>query len=82
MFTFALHGKHFDAAVADRLVGQWILLNEGWQKYFRISAESISNYGFRLMLRKDWGEFAKRFNVELANIRANGELEKILSRYR
>ncbi|MFL1466010.1 substrate-binding periplasmic protein [Marinobacter sp. HN1S83] len=82
MFTFVRHGEHFDAAVADRLVGQWILLNEGWQKDFRTSAEGISNYGFRLMLRKDWGEFARLFNAELANMRANGELEEILSRYR
>lgn len=82
MFSFALHGKHFDAAIADRLVGQWILRNEGWRKDFRISQESLSNYGFRLMLRKDWAEFARLFNAELANIRANGELDAILSRYR
>ncbi len=82
MFTFLLHGKHFDAAIADRLVGQWILRNEGWRKYFRISRESLSNYGFRLMLRKNQAEFARLFNAELANVRANGELEAILSRYR
>lgn len=28
MFTFVLHGDRFDAAVADRLVGQWILKNK------------------------------------------------------
>lgn len=82
MFTFLLHGKRFDAAIADRLVGQWILRNEGWREDFRISKESLSNYGFRLMLRKDWAEFARLFNAELANIRANGELEAILSHYR
>ncbi|MEQ9547380.1 MAG: transporter substrate-binding domain-containing protein [Marinobacter sp.] len=82
MFTFLLHGNHFDAAIADRLVGQWILRNEGWRKDFRISKESLSNYGFRLMLRKDQTEFARLFNAELANIRANGELEAILSHYR
>lgn len=82
MFTFLLHGKRFDAAIADRLVGQWILRNEGWREDFRISKESLTNYGFRLMLRKDWAEFARLFNAELANIRANGELEDILSHYR
>jgi len=82
MFTFVLHGQHFDAAIADRLVGQWILMNEGLQGDFRISDESISNYPFRLMLRKDWADFANQFNTELAAIRANGELEAILSRYR
>ncbi|MBS8241390.1 amino acid ABC transporter substrate-binding protein [Marinobacter lipolyticus] len=82
MFTFVLHGQRFDAAVADRLVGQWILLNEGWQNEFRISEESISNFPFRLMLRKDWGDFAEQFNTELATIRESGELDAILSRYR
>ncbi|WP_297795029.1 transporter substrate-binding domain-containing protein [uncultured Marinobacter sp.] len=82
MFAFLLHGEHFDAAIADRLVGQWILRNEGWRKDFRISKESLSNYGFRLMLRKDQENFARRFNAELANIRENGELDAILSQYR
>lgn len=82
MFTFLLHGKHFDAAVADRLVGQWILLNEGLQGQFRISEETISKYPFRLMLRKDWADFAEQFNEELASVRENGELDTILARYR
>jgi polar amino acid transport system substrate-binding protein len=82
MFTFLLHGKHFDAAVADRLVGQWILLNDGLQGQFRISEETISNYPFRLMLRRDWTDFAKQFNEELASVRDSGELDTILARYR
>ncbi|MEX2475400.1 substrate-binding periplasmic protein [Marinobacter sp.] len=82
MFRFVVHGQHFDAAIADRLVGQWILKNEGLQGEFRISKESISNYPFRLMLRKDWTDFADRFNAELAVIQENGELEAILSEYR
>ncbi|MGM0769596.1 MAG: substrate-binding periplasmic protein [Pseudomonadota bacterium] len=82
MFTFVLHGQRFDAAVADRLVGQWILLNEGLQGEFRISEESISNYPFRLMLRKNWAGFAERFNAELATLRDSGELDTILSQYR
>ncbi|WP_375193773.1 substrate-binding periplasmic protein [Marinobacter sp.] len=82
MFTFVLHGQRFDAAVADKLVGRWILRNEGLQKQFSITSESISNYGFRLMLRKDWQAFANDFNAELARMKANGELDAILANYR
>ena len=72
----------FDAAVADRLVGKWILRNEGLRQHFDISSEGISNYGFRLMLRKDWQPFASQFNEELAKMKANGELDAILANYR
>lgn len=82
MFTFVLHGDRFDAAVADRLVGKWILRNEGLREQFDITSESISNYGFRLMLRKDWHAFAAEFNEELARMKANGELDAILANYR
>jgi polar amino acid transport system substrate-binding protein len=82
MFIFALHGRHFDAAVADRLVGQWFMRNEGLRDKFLISHNSISQYGFCIMLRKDWVEFADAFNAELAHIRNNGELDAILANYR
>lgn len=82
MFTFVLHGERFDAAIADRLVGQWILRREGLQNQFRSTREGISNVGFRLMLRKDWQEFADAFNAELKEIRENGELDAILANYR
>ncbi|WP_312846237.1 substrate-binding periplasmic protein [Marinobacter arenosus] len=82
MFTFVLHGERFDAAIADRLVGQWILRREGLQDRFRTTRQGISNVGFRLMLRKDWQEFADAFNAELEEIRENGELDAILANYR
>jgi polar amino acid transport system substrate-binding protein len=63
-------------------VGQWILRNEGLTEHFRSSVEGISQFGFRIMLRKDWKKFAEAFNQELANIQENGELDAILSNYR
>ncbi|WP_227515532.1 substrate-binding periplasmic protein [Marinobacter salinus] len=82
MFTFVLHGDRFHAAVADRLVGQWILRNEGLQDEFRTSREVISQYGFRIMVTKQWADFVDAFNNELARIRKNGELDAILANYR
>lgn len=82
MFRYLLHSDEFDAAIADRLVGQWILMNEGLQGKFRMSDDNISQYGFRLMLRDDWQDFAQVFNQHLKDLKASGQLEDILSRYR
>lgn len=82
MFFYVLHGNRFDIAIADRLLGQWVLKNEGLRERFRTSAESISTFGLRIMLRKDWQDFANEFNRELARIRENGELDAILANYR
>ncbi|WP_372971197.1 substrate-binding periplasmic protein [Marinobacter sp.] len=82
MFNYVLHGNDMNAAVADRLVGRWILLNEGMQNQFRTTSTTLSEYGFRLMLRKDWASFAESFNRELEAMRESGELDKILAKYR
>ncbi|KPQ28359.1 MAG: polar amino acid transport system substrate-binding protein [Marinobacter excellens HL-55] len=82
MFRFLLHGDRFDTALADRLVGRWILKTEGLSEQFRSSDKAISQYGFRIMLRPEWADFATSFNEELEVIRENGELEAILAKYR
>lgn len=82
MFSYVHHGDDMDAAVADRLVGKWILRNENMQSEFRTSSTKLSQYGFRLMLRKDWASFAEAFNRELEAMRENGELDEILANYR
>lgn len=82
LFRYVLLGDRFDAALADRLVGQWILRNEELSHRLRPSTGNISKYGYRLMLRKDWTEFAQGFNRELSAMRENGELDAILANYR
>ncbi|MDO6442020.1 ABC transporter substrate-binding protein [Marinobacter sp. 2_MG-2023] len=82
MFNFLLHGDRFDAAVADVLVGKWILRNEGLREHFTVSSGSLNSYGFRIMLRKENHSFVKDFNAELTRMRENGELDAILANYR
>ncbi|MCR8915461.1 amino acid ABC transporter substrate-binding protein [Marinobacter panjinensis] len=82
VFHYVLHGDDMDAAVADRLVGKWILRNEDMQGKFRTTSAMLSQYGFRLMLRKDCTDFVESFNRELEAMKKNGELEEILSHYR
>lgn len=82
MFRYLLHSDRFDAALADRLVGKWIMRQEGIGGKLRSSSKSISRYGLRLMLRRDNQAFAEAFNRELENARESGELDRILADYR
>ncbi|WP_152207158.1 substrate-binding periplasmic protein [Marinobacter changyiensis] len=82
LLSFLLNADHFHTAIADLSVGQWIIRENGWQDAFSYTENGISDFGFRLMLRKDWAGFAKDFNGELAQIRESGELDQILDRYR
>ena len=81
VFTFLLHGRGIDAGVADRLVGQWIIRQNGWQGKFRHSDEAISEFGYRLMVRPGWTSFVEAFNRRLAAMKASGELDEILNQY-
>ncbi|TGN41883.1 substrate-binding periplasmic protein [Marinobacter confluentis] len=82
LFVYVLQGDELDAAIADRLVGQWILFNEGMRNRFRVSPASLSEVGFRIMLRPEWQSFARDFNRELAAMRKNGRIDAILADYR
>ncbi|MDX1755677.1 MAG: transporter substrate-binding domain-containing protein [Marinobacter sp.] len=83
MFRYLLDGDRFDAAIADRLVGQWIIRNHPKMDGLLTATDnSVSNYGFRLMVRQDLAEFVDAFNAELAQLKASGELDRILSEYR
>lgn len=82
IFVYLRHNTDFDAAIADLTVGQWILRQNGWKQDFRHSRNSISRFGYRLMLRPDWQPFAEAFNRELEALRTSGELDRILDNYR
>lgn len=82
IFTFMLHGENIDAAVADLLVGRWLIRQNGWQDKFRHSDRAISELDYRLMVRPEWAPFAEAFNEELEKMKASGELDEILDQYR
>ncbi len=82
MFRFLMDADHFDVAVADESVGRWIIRQNGWQDQIKVSNGGISNFGYRLMLRKDWQAFAEDFDRELVKLKDTGELSDILGKYR
>lgn len=82
IFVYVSRNDELDAAVADRLVGRWLLMKQDNQDEFRVSSATLSQFGFRLMLRPDCQDFVKAFNEKLASMHAEGEIEAILSKYR
>lgn len=82
VFTFLLHGRGIDAGIADLAVGQWIIRQQNWQGKFRHSDKTITDIGYRLMVRPEWTGFTEEFNQHLADMKASGELENILNQYR
>ncbi len=68
--------------VVNELVGKWIIKNDSsMQGKFYISKEAINSYGYRIMFNKKWQSFVSIFNKELAIMKANGDLLKIIMQY-
>ena len=82
LFLYASQGDDLDAAISDRLVGQWILYQQGMKDQFRTSSSILSEAGYRIMLRPGLETFADAFNRELAQMRNSGRIEEIVSKYR
>lgn len=82
LFLYASQGDDLDAAISDRLVGQWILVQQGMKDRFRIGSATLNEAGYRIMLRPGLETFADAFNTELASMRNSGRIEAIVSQYR
>ncbi|KAA1173812.1 ABC transporter substrate-binding protein [Marinobacter salinexigens] len=82
MFTFARHNERFDAIVAERRLGQWLLRNLGLRDEFVSLPKNLTHFGYRIMVRKEFADFIEPFNKELRHIQENGELDAILANYR
>ena len=69
-------------AVVNELVGKWIIKNNpSMQGKFYISKEAINSYEYRIMFNKKWQSFVSIFNKELAIMKENGDLSKIIKQY-
>jgi len=71
-----------EAAVLNELVGKWYIKNNPiWQHQFYISTQTVSEVGFRILFNKRWQHFVQLFNQELATMKQNGQLQRIISKY-
>ena len=71
-----------DAAVMNELVAKWIISKNKWQEKFVISSKEVGGFDYRIMFNKKWRSFVQKFNEELTLMKQNGELEKIISKYK
>ena len=73
---------HSQCAVVEELVGKLIIKNDpSMQGKFYISKKEINSYEFRIMFNKKWQSFVSVFNQELAIMKENGNLLKIIMQY-
>ncbi len=83
----AMLGKVFmqrsDAAVVNELVGQWLIKNTPhWRGQFVISKKEIDGFDYRIQFSKKWKNFVIKINKELREMKKNGTLETIKSKYK
>ena len=71
-----------DAAVINELVAKWIISKNKWKEKFVVSEKEIGGFDYRIMFNKKWRSFVQKFNQELTLMKQNGELEKIISKYK
>jgi polar amino acid transport system substrate-binding protein len=71
-----------DAAVINELVAKWLIRQKHWQGKFVVSEKEIGGFDYRIMFNKKWKSFVQKFNQELTLMKQNGELEKIISKYK
>jgi len=72
-----------DAAVVNELVGQWLIKNTPrWRNQFVISKREIGGFDYRIQFSKKWKDFVVKVNKELAQMKRDGSLEAIKSKYK
>jgi polar amino acid transport system substrate-binding protein len=81
MLTMVLK-ERTDAAVINELVGKWLIRQKHWQGKFVVSEKEIGGFDYRIMFNKKWRSFVQKFNQELTLMKQNGELERIISKYK
>lgn len=75
--------KRGEAAVLNHLVALWLIKNNpDFQNLYSISKNEISNVAYRIIFHEKWAPFVKKFNQDLKRMKQNGDLKKIISKYR
>ena len=72
-----------DGGILKQRAGQWrIKQNPEWQGKFMMSDKHVGEFGYRIMFRPKWKSFVSQFNKRLKIMKKNGELDKIISKYK
>ena len=81
MFRRLAGAERFDGLLTNYRSGMWIMHNHGWEDDFRVEPMVLAESPYRLMLAPRWSHFVVLFNRELAKMKENGELARIIASY-
>jgi len=73
--------KRARIAIINEHVGKWIIKQKQWQGKFTISTNDVGFFAYRIAFSKKWKRFVDQFNQELSQMKNQGILEKIISKY-
>ena len=77
-----LQAKRTDALVMNELVALWLIKTENLQKQFTASDIELGGYEYRLMFGPKWAHFVVQFNRDLAQMKEDGRLARVINKYR
>lgn len=74
--------KRGECAIINHLTGLWVIKqNPDLQNIYFVSDKEVADVGYRLVFNKKWKSFVMKFNNDLALMKKNGELKRIMSAY-
>jgi polar amino acid transport system substrate-binding protein len=77
-----LQAGRTDALVMNELVALWLIKTENLQDQFTSSETELDGYEYRLMFGPQWSDFVAQFNRELARMKRDGRLARVIGKYR
>lgn len=77
-----LQAGRTDALVMNEWVAAWLIKTENLQDQFTASETELDGYEYRLMFGPQWSDFVTQFNRELARMKRDGRLSRVIGKYR
>lgn len=81
MFRRLAGAERFDGLLSNYRSGKWIMRTHGWEDDFQVEPVVLNESPYRLMFASRWPHFVKLFDRELAEMKENGELNRIITSY-
>lgn len=81
MFRRLAGAERFDGLLSNYRSGKWVMRTHGWDDDFQVEPMVLNESPYRLMFAPRWPHFVKLFDRELAEMKENGELDRIINSY-
>jgi polar amino acid transport system substrate-binding protein len=70
-----------DVVLINELSALWHINSENWGYTFAYSKNEVQSYPYRMMFGKKWQPFVLVFNRELAAMKKDGSLDRLIQKY-